>query len=342
MNILRRVLTLLVLSLFGFAFSAMAADHISERLGPVNPYHGTYIDWSVGGVSMEFDSGQGPGDPGIDGSFFMFHTYDQAGNQINWIGQPDIISTSEAERVSTGLIARGAGELYYATNGPCIGWAPRPATIVHTGINFLLEWTAPRVVTLTLSGARTGVFHLVAANFASKADDLVFLSGTWSATLVADSVFAPPKKAGLAVVRIDALPSAIRFAYEASVPLARRAPATSRLYKLSCPADTSGNGSNRLACLSVMLGLGGGQDAVLWYDPESGKGGIDSAAFVTGVYQVSNAYPSHCDLYLSGANLVVAHANAVLSNGDKSAQVALTLVRIPDGTVRDTVDYTTY
>ncbi len=340
MNTLHRIFTFFVFCTSLTAFQAHAASHISEKLGAVPLYHGTYIDWNTNGVSMEFDSGPGPGDNGSDGSFFMFHTYDQAGNQINWIGQPEVVSTSEADRLATGVIAHATGQLYYATNGPCIGCAPRPPNIVYTGIEFLLEWTSSRAVTLTMSGAQSGVFHLTAVNYASASDDK-FLPGTWSATVVADSVFDPPEKAALAVVKIDALAPTVHFVFDPNVPAGHhRPPATARLYRLSCPADgAGGNASNRLACGAVMQDLGEGLDVIVWHDPVSGISGIEAGQFQGGAYKVTAEHPTHYDFYISGPNLLTGHSNSVLANGDISAQVAVTLVRIPDNTMRDPYDY---
>ena len=342
MNPIRVLLTLLVLCFGATALSAGAADRTSERLGSILPASGTYIDWNTAGVSLEFDSGPGPNADGALGTFFMFHTYDSAGNQLNWIGQPAVTLTSEAERAATGVIAKATGSLYYAINGPCIGCTGGPpTTIVQTGINFDLVWTNPRKMQLTFSGARTGVFHLDAVNYASTSDD-VFFPGTWSATVVVDSPFSPPEKANMAILQIDALPSTAHFAFDANVPAAHKMPPVgAKLYRMRCPADgANGNGSNHLACGGVMADLGETQEPVLWYDPDTKASGIESAVLVSGVYHVTAGSPAHFDMYVEKSNVLVGHDNSHLSNGDHSSVVALTLVRIPTGTIRDTYDYT--
>lgn len=346
MKALHSILASLALC-FGFAVNASATDFISHRLGDLLPYSGTYIDWSVEGVSMEFDFG--PAASGYN-AFFLFHTYDPGGAQINWIGQTQLTPTTEEDRLATGVIGRASGGFYYATNGTCLGCTSRPPTITNIPITFLLEWTSARAVTLTLAGAQTGTFHLVAANFASQDDDQ-FLPGTWSATAIADSAAEAPtdpnfnyQSAALAIVQITALPSSVHFAIDATAPAGMFVPpATSRLYTLTCPNDSQqqGGGPHGTVCndFRPFIGVfGQATDTVLWFDPVSKKSGVESATGQGGAEVLGKGHSaSHYDLSLS-AQVLRGHG-AGYNNNNVYHTRTLLLVRVPDATVRDSADY---
>lgn len=353
---MRIVSTLLGATLLGVSLIApapvKAVDFLanSKQLGAVMPYTGTYIDWSVAGVSMEFDVGpQGSS----YGSFFLVHTFDAAGNQINWIGQPNLVPTDEAERVATGVIARASGDLYYATNGPCIGCAAHDQTIVQTGVHFALAWATPRSVTMTLSGAQTGEFHLTAANFAGQ-DDSQFLSGTWAATSVLDWTVAERNPndplmptdptASMAVITIAAAPAGSRFELSPTAPAgAFLPPAGARLFTVTCPADSARKNGGPLgrACLTFMQQGGAGEGArvlVAWFDAASNRAGLEVATLSAGnVYTLFSDWPTHCDMYIE-RDVVRGHC-AITPPGKATVVISsMAWVRLPSGTVRRDLD----
>src|SRR5450432_3500509 len=72
----------------------------SSKLGTIQPYTGMYFDPTQSGSGLNVDVGPG-------GMLFMtFETYDQAGNQVNLITQPNYVPSSEVDLDSNGIIGR--------------------------------------------------------------------------------------------------------------------------------------------------------------------------------------------------------------------------------------------
>lgn len=345
------------LALSAIAFTAPAhaqTDNISERLGALTPYNGAYIDWNVGGVGMDWDSGPAGSSYG---SIMTFHAYDADGNQINWTGQFQYQPATNAERFSSGVIGRASGELYLATDGPCIGCAPATPVITPTGIVARLEWSAPRTVTLTLTGNHTGTYHLTAVNYASV-DDGAFLEGTWAATVYYDHANAGDAyahdtiRASMAVIRLRRLPSATVLR-DANAPEGTALPPESAtFYLVECQPDENGAGAtDRKACFQF-FGLVGrsadprtGSYPLAWYDPASGRAGLEAAKFETGAYVLGASVNGgsnitmHMDLYVQPRLIEGRGLGYNDSAGFRGVYSALTMVRVPDATVRNSYDY---
>lgn len=346
------IIRIVVAALFflWFASGKAVEPAYSDRLGDILPHTGTYIDWATAGVSLEFDIGP---NGSSYGTFMLFHTYDADGSQINWIGQPEYRPTTEQDRMATGVIGRASGDLYYATNGPCIGCAPRNPVITYPGIHFEAEWIAPRTLTLKLSGARTGAFNLTAVNYASAADTSL-LEGTWAATVTVDwarSLFQPTDRVIAWMAVLNLKPIQATFALDPGAPAGTKLPPVSaQAFSVTCAPDERGNnGSNQVACSGFFVHMGYGPKPengylVAWYDPVSKRAGMEAAKFVTGAYILGakvgtmnlNKTVRH-DLYIDPG--VVRGRGKLLSEQADMAITSLVMAKLPDGTVRSQYDY---
>lgn len=346
------VIALLALSLGGVAAPSVAQQvvdptHISNHLGSLTPYTGTYLDLTPGvGVSFEYD--QGPSNNG----FITLHTYDATGHQINYEGQHHYQPTTEQERLATGIIGRASGEFSIASGGACLGCAPMQQILTDVGIGYTLTWTNARNATLTLSGAQTGSYTLVAANFEGRDDD-EFLSGTWAATVFNDyASFFPGdptqnyQTAYMAVLTIAPVPSTYTFALAAGAASGTFVPpSTARLYLLTCPADEKRQGgANRQACVNVLGELAGtGSDAVAWFDPVSKGAGIETVQTIGLTYWLGatvgalKPYAAHIDLEITPDALRGHQVSRYGTTSDAATGIAF--IRLPDGTVRSSFDY---
>jgi len=351
---IRAMLCTAALALSVLAAPAGAQDFthgISERLGDLMPYNGAYIDWNVGGVGMDWDSG--PAGSGY-GGIFTFHAYDADGNQVNWTGQPAYVPATNADRIATGVIGRASADLYLATDGPCIGCAPATPVITPVGIHAKLAWTTPRTVTLTLSGAHTGTYHLTAVNYAST-DDRGLLEGTWAATYVADlnhGYNARPVLVGsMAILEMRAIP-APTVVRDPNAPAGTPLPPEgAQFYAVGCmPDDNHAGSSDRAPCRGFYNRAGywadprTGSYLLAWYDPATGRAGLEAAMLEAGTYVVGAAYGTgnatmHYDLYVA-QNLI--HGRGIVyydGNGYRGAPSSLVMARLPDDTRRSSYDY---
>ncbi len=339
------------------ASTAVKADAVSAHLGVITPYTGTYIDWGVKGVSFEYDNG-----PSGNG-FITLHTYDSSGRQINYEGQQVYAPTSEQERIATGIIGRGTGEFFIASGGPCLGCTSSQQILTDVGIAYALSWSAPRSVTLALSGAVTATYTLVAANFESQ-DDGEFLPGTWAVSFLNDNSVYPGQGAEyanhlpteLAVMNIAPAPfNATQISLAAaSSPDVQLPPATAHLYTLQCAGNQMG--ADDLACstteliwTNVVVGSQRGgiplgvAKAMLWYDAPSATSGMDiyqqdssgnvvigPANFYGQVYITPNTLQVH---------LLAQGPPGISAATDGIDGIAMTFTRLPATAVRDCYDY---
>lgn len=351
-----KLFSLLAAALLGSTLTAPAfaqqstidPSHISNRLGRLTPYTGAYIAWDVQGVSFEYDNS-----PSSGNGFITLHTYDPNGVQINYVGQQKFVPTSEAERLATGLIGRAAGSFFKASGGTCLGCAPKQQTLTDVGIAYSVVWTTPRRAILTLSGAVSGTYTLVAANFDQQDDDQ-FLSGTWALTAYADYGATHPgdpsynyQVAGMAVVSIAPLSTSYHFGLAMdAVAGTFLPPSTARLYSLSCLADEKRQGgSDQSACNGAFLNLGAtnGASAVFWFDPVTKAAGVESARIKGFVVELGNAFASgtpfaqHCDLSIE-PDVLRGHCVGRIPTLS-AAGAGIAMMRIPDGTVRSSYDY---
>jgi hypothetical protein len=338
---------LVAFALGAIAPAAQALDtSVSERLGIVAPYTGSYFDPAQSGSGLEVDIG-----PGL-GNFISFQTYDAAGNQVNYLLQAAYTPTTEQERAATGIIGRATGEFLQARDGQCPGCEYRQPQLTATGLHATLEWSDPRHVKMTLDNAAHSTYQWQAVNFESRDED-AFLPGLWAATVYVDNKASNPGKpeadfqtAAMALVKLTALPAGTKFLKDPDAPASYFIPpAGARLYRLDCPADSlNQNGTNRGACWGAFSMLWAiSNDAVAWYDPATKRAGIEAARLVDGNYVIgkkdatTDRFAMHFDLYLGPD---VLRARGVFETDKVRQQTrAATFVRLPEGTTRYPYDY---
>lgn len=342
-------------TLFALAAGATAhASTVSDKLGVILPYTGTYYDPNQSGSGLTVDVGPG----GL--LFIVFETYDQAGNQVNLIAQPIYVPSGEAALESGGTIGSVTTSFYQAANGQCPGCAYRAPTLTVSPVTANFVWASPRHVTMTFG---SHIYHFGAVNFESK-DDEEFLPGTWTLSFVNDNSVYPGEgpeyqitlPTELAVMRIA--PAAFTTAQMTLDPASSSdvtlPPANAHLYTLQCAGnqmgvdDTACN-TTELIWTNVVRGSQsnpiplGTAKAMIWYDTATATAGMDIYQQAANGSVVIGPADFHGELYVTPSTLQV-HLQAqgppgVAAVTDGIEGIALTFTRLPPSAVRDCYDY---
>ena len=167
-------LTLLLFAAVTATFAAPAAAATgpiySPHTLPILPYRGMYYEPGHGGTGLTVD---------IDKKGFVFatfYTYTPQGQPYWYVMQGTYQGNSEQERVLSGVLGSVEATPYIAENGECIGpgCSYRAPTYVSSGFHARIQWTAPRVATLTIGSQ---VWHLRGGQYTISEADM--LLGQW-------------------------------------------------------------------------------------------------------------------------------------------------------------------
>ncbi|MBS0557125.1 MAG: hypothetical protein JSR27_06895 [Proteobacteria bacterium] len=339
---LRHILLSLVL-----LSTAAQAQYVSTRLGTIEPYRGMYYDRNQSGSGLSVDVGPS----GL--MFLQFATYDAAGNQVNYITQPNFTPSDEATRAATGVIGTATAQAYYVTNGQCAGCSYKQPTINPLNLYPTFTWTRPRHVDMTFTqNGQTFTYHFDAGNYEGK-NDAEFLPGTFAISILTDTSAFPNGGssygnlvANLDIVRVVPAPFAkvtLAPGTDPSVPLP---PAGASLYVIQCgqvsPAPTSAGLKPCLvlpdffAQYAINAANPPSEQTLLWFDPATSAAGMQTVNTDGTVGPVTIAGA----LYVSPASLT-AHLgtygnSASGSNWYQAGQIfmGVTLTRVPDPTQR--------
>lgn len=341
---LRHILLSLVL-----LSTAAQAQYVSTRLGTIEPYRGMYYDRNQSGSGLSVDVGPS----GL--MFLQFATYDAAGNQVNYITQPNFTPSDEATRAATGVIGTATAQAYYVTNGQCAGCSYKQPTINPLNLYPTFTWTRPRHVDMTFTqNGQTFTYHFDAGNYEGK-NDAEFLPGTFAISVLSDSSFAPNGGADhgmlgavdMDIVKVVPAPFTTVTAAPGTDPSVMLPPVGANLFVLQCPPVVpTATSTAVLPCTNLPNGYSSAannaanpqpQQTLLWFDPATGTAGIEAVNADGTVGQATIAG----DLYVTPSTLT-AHLGTQGSNanGSKWYQpgqifLSVTLTRVPDPTVRD-------
>ncbi len=351
-----KITTVMLTLTFLLGCTAAHPAAVSSKLGIIQPYKGTYYDPNQSGSGMQFDVGPS------GNTFIAFQTYDEAGNQVNYLTQPLYRPSSEADLIAGKGIGTASGTFYQASDGQCPGCAYRPPVLTITSVQANFVWADPRHVTMTFG---TSAFHFVAGNFEGK-DDGEFLAGTWSVALLNDNSVYP----GEGPQYQTTLPTALSIMQVAPAPFTmaqltrdpsssadiQLPPGTAQLFVLKCVGNQ--DGADDGACNEIELiwtnAVPGSQhgniargsaQALLWYDSASSTGGVDIYRPQTDGSAIIGPANFHGQLFvqpdLMQAHLVAMGPPRVAAVTDGTDGIALTFTRLPATTVRDCYDYVT-
>ncbi len=149
----------------------------SAALTPVLPAGGAYFDSSKSGTGVFVDVG-------LNGFVFLaYFGYDSLGVPIWHMIQAPWSPSTEAQRISTGVIGTLNAPLLYATGGQCITCDyTQPPTLVVEPYPVAVSWTTPRHLDLTIGNQS---WHMDAVTYGVADEQL--LAGTWQLTISWDA-----------------------------------------------------------------------------------------------------------------------------------------------------------
>lgn len=321
----RQLTFAVVLSCLAGGANAATITMQSPSLTPVLPARGAYFDSAKSGTGVAVDVAP-------NGFVFLtYYGYDVLGAPIWHTIQGQWSPSTEARRISSGVIGTLNSPLLYATGGQCITCDfTKPPTLVAEAYPVAVSWTTPRHLDLSIGNQS---WHMDALQYAVADDQL--LAGTWQLTISWDGgAAASPVKTDVAArsqivtispgIAFGTLPIATTVALDPNAdPAIALPPAGSRYFPIATSAPCQGGpiriGSYGVAFADIFSaikmstlfsGYPGATEYVapmLWYDAATRHGGLDVVTRAMGVDTIPLAIgPNniHFDVYVEPDRVV--------------------------------------
>lgn len=302
---------------------AIAITGQSTALIPLLPARGAYYDVTKPGTGVSVDVG-------LNGFIFLtYYGYNTLGAPTWYSIQGQWVPSTEAQRITTGVIGTLASPLVYSTGGQCItcSFTGGPVTTAAP-YAVSVSWTAPRHLNLSIGDQS---WQMDAVQYGVADQDL--LSGTWQLTLSWDAgAGTGPTGTGVAartqIVKVEPgipfgkLPVPVYVALDPNAdPGIALPPDGSKYYavdqSIECTPGPARVGTFGEAFMDIFSAV---QPSIrfanyptqylapmLWYDPGKERGGLDVVTQAMGVDTVALALgPNniHFDLYIEPDRIV--------------------------------------